>query len=113
MVDQGKYCDSDIYDVIPAALWVLGIWLDFHIHSRDLTRLPLSPVHKYVSILTIQHNLLIPMNMCMNDVRIDEHPNLLHPKSKYKARLVISKYHVEYNLLTTLKFNDSHEITNT
>ena len=51
--------------------------------------------------------------MCVNDVRIDECPNLLHPKSKYKARVVISQYHVEYNLLTTLNFNDSHEITNT
>ena len=52
------------------------------------------------------------MNMCVNDVRLDEHPNLLHPKSKYQASVVISQYHLEYNLLTTLKFNNSHEITN-
>ena len=53
------------------------------------------------------------MNMCVNDVRIDERPNLLHPKSKYKASVVIYQYHVEYNLLTTLKFNYLNEITNT
>ena len=53
------------------------------------------------------------MNMCVNDVIIDEHPNLLHPKSKYKACVLISQYHVEYNLITTFKFNDSHEIPNT
>ena len=44
--------------------------------------------------------------MYVNDVRIYERPNLLHPKSKYQARVLLSQYHVEYNLLKTLKFND-------
>ena len=62
--------------------------------------------HKYDSILTIQHNLLIPMNICMNGVRIDNFPKLLHKKSKDKSHAVTSQYNVEYNLLITLKFND-------
>ena len=107
-----KYRDSDIYDVTPADLCILGILLDCHIPFRDLTWIPLSPVQKYVSILTIQHYLLIPMNMCANDVRIDERPNLLHSKYKFKSCVVTSQYQVEYNLLTTLKLNDSNEIPN-
>ena len=51
--------------------------------------------------------------MYVNDIRTDESPNLLHPNPKYKACVVISQYHVEYNLLKILKFNDSHEIPNT
>ena len=67
--------------------------------------------HKYASILTIQHNLLIPMNIFINGFRIDEFPKLLHKKAKDKAHSVISQYSVEYNLLITLKFNNSHKLT--
>ena len=50
--------------------------------------------------------------MCMNDAKIIECHKLLYPKYKDKAKLVIAKYHVEYNLLITLKFNDSIELHN-
>ena len=61
--------------------------------------------HKHVSILAIQHNLLIPMNMYMNGVRIYKLPKLLNTKSKGKAHAVIAQYHMGYNLLITLRFN--------
>ena len=62
--------------------------------------------HKYVSIIAIQVNLLIPMNMCVNGFIIDEYPKLLNQNSKYTAHAVITQYHMEYNLPITLKFSD-------
>ena len=69
--------------------------------------------HEYVSILTIQHSLLTPINICVYDVRINEFPNFLHPKYKDKAHAVISHYHVKYSLLIIFNFNDSIELHNT
>ena len=45
------------------------------------------------------------MNMYMNGVRIYKLPKLLNTKSKGKAHAVIAQYHMEYNLLITLRFN--------